>query len=423
MTPEAANLCRRVSLQLGQLLLMVSASFLVQAAQVKESPIERALASVVVVRDASGKLGSGFFVGPERTIVTNVHVIAGMVQPEVVLPDGQKASVGFVVAYDEVADVAILEITKGVRPMRLATPESIKVGQRVYALGAPHGLSATVTSGIVSALRPLPERPARIVQTDAAINPGNSGGPLINEAGEVIGVVSSRLSESANLGFAAESEVVQRLLSARDRERLSVSEFSARVSKLTRYAKTSLPLRWASPSGNVYELTVGPRVVRIELVPAKSEASYGERTSFMFTLASPDQITVPIKGVMQLRMLCIPLSSESRLVDKRIEDIELREVTSNSIQLHYPSVGFDDEACADQLGPWAESKFAPASEGAESPLAGLAERINQVKNERSRRRSLCDEARQRGPAACSRRMSYDCGYYSELAAQCARTGF
>jgi putative serine protease PepD len=166
------------------------------------------------VRGAEGAgSGSGVILSSDGEILTNNHVVALAGQ------DGQ-ISVNFndgtakkatVIGTDPLTDLAVIkaEDVSGLQPATIAKAGSVDVGEQVVAVGSPFGLEATVTSGIVSALN----RPVSVgesegtdttypaIQTDAAINPGNSGGPLVNMAGEVIGVNSSIRTASSGSPF------------------------------------------------------------------------------------------------------------------------------------------------------------------------------------------------------------------------------
>ena len=151
-----------------------------------------------------GATGSGFVLDLEGHVVTNNHVVAAAAQDggpiKVVDSEGVRHD-ATVVGRSPVYDLAILLIDppEGLVPAALGASSVLRVGDPVIAFGAPLGLSQTVTSGIVSALdRPVTTGDAEntssyinAVQTDAAINPGNSGGPLVNLAGEVVGVNSA----------------------------------------------------------------------------------------------------------------------------------------------------------------------------------------------------------------------------------------
>jgi putative serine protease PepD len=166
------------------------------------------LPSVVTISaqgSGGGGTGSGEVIKSDGYILTNNHVIAiaangGSVQ--VLYSDGTSAP-ATIVGRDVMTDLAVLKVqppAHGLKPITLGSSSSVEVGQPVVALGAPLGLSGTVTSGIVSALDRTVEVPAEdnknallvsAVQTDAAINPGNSGGALVNCAGALIGVPSA----------------------------------------------------------------------------------------------------------------------------------------------------------------------------------------------------------------------------------------
>lgn len=183
---------------------------------------------IEVVNVAQGSTGSGFVLREDGYIVTNQHVIApardGGGEITVVFSDGSEEDAE-IVGVSTDYDLAVLEVDRDdLQPLVLGDSDQLLVGEPVVAIGAPLGLEGTVTSGIVSALnRPVsvPGEEAatfiNAIQTDAAINPGNSGGPLVNAAGEVIGVNSaiattatSGQGGSVGLGFAIPSSQVRR---------------------------------------------------------------------------------------------------------------------------------------------------------------------------------------------------------------------
>jgi S1-C subfamily serine protease len=155
--------------------------------------------------------GSGFLIDNDGHILTNAHVVDGAKSVTVQLGDGdpQEAEI---VGSDPSTDIALLKVdnTEGVNPLPLGDSSKVQVGDPVVAIGNPFGLDRTVTTGIVSALQRQIQAPngfsiSDVVQTDAAINPGNSGGPLIDGAGQVIGINSQIESQSGGnvgIGFA-----------------------------------------------------------------------------------------------------------------------------------------------------------------------------------------------------------------------------
>ena len=154
--------------------------------------------------------GSGFVLDKQGHILTNNHVIDNAQRVEVTLADKHKYKAS-VVGIDKQHDLALLQITApNLVPATLAESNGLVVGQRVYAIGNPFGLSGTLTRGIISAIRSIGTQGGApiedAIQTDAAINPGNSGGPLLNSRGEVIGITtliaSNGSDQSAGIGFA-----------------------------------------------------------------------------------------------------------------------------------------------------------------------------------------------------------------------------
>jgi len=153
--------------------------------------------------------GSGFIIDKVGHVLTNYHVIADARTVKVTMHNGKEYS-ATVVGSDRAHDLAVIQI-KGSEfaPMVLGDSRNLQVGQKVYAIGNPFGLSGTMTRGIISSIRPVQEpdgmRIDEAIQTDAAINPGNSGGPLLNTHGEVIGIntmIASNVGQSAGIGFA-----------------------------------------------------------------------------------------------------------------------------------------------------------------------------------------------------------------------------
>ncbi|WP_214400826.1 S1C family serine protease, partial [Pseudonocardia lacus] len=170
----------------------------------------------VEVRGARGAAGgSGFVIDADGHVLTNAHVVEGGAVVEVVYADARRVSAR-VVGTDPATDVAVLRVpAEGApAPLPLRTSADLRVGETVLAVGSPLGLAGTVTAGIVSAV----DREARLgdernrqtaIQTDAPINPGNSGGPLIDAAGQVVGIntaIASLGSGSIGIGFAIPAE-------------------------------------------------------------------------------------------------------------------------------------------------------------------------------------------------------------------------
>lgn len=165
--------------------------------------------SVVVVH-AGDSLGSGFAIR-ENWIITNAHVIgdANRVFVSTYGGDRYKATVLFC---EEELDLAVLVTPDATfTPLSIASIDASKIGDDVYTVGAPKSMTYTLTKGVISAKQRILGS-HEYIQIDAAINSGNSGGPLLNDAGEVLGVNTLKMSDSEGIGLAIPMEVVSDFL-------------------------------------------------------------------------------------------------------------------------------------------------------------------------------------------------------------------
>ncbi len=177
--------------------------------------------------------GSGVVISDDGLVLTNNHVVSGARDIEVVFSDGEQAD-ATVVATDPDNDLAVIEVmgASGLEAATLGDSDNLRVGETVLAVGSPLGLDGTVTAGIISAVHrsySAGEGAQRVtihdaIQTDAPINPGNSGGPLVNMAGEVIGINSGILTNSQvagniGLGFAIPINTAQPLIAQAQAQR------------------------------------------------------------------------------------------------------------------------------------------------------------------------------------------------------------
>jgi serine protease Do len=170
--------------------------------------------------------GSGFIVDPAGVILTNHHVVNGADSVEVQLHDGRKFVTSDIKS-DPKTDLAIVRVhANGKLPyLEMGDSDAMEVGDRVLAVGSPFGLTGTVTSGIVSAkARNIHVNAYEdFIQTDAAINPGNSGGPLVNLAGQVIGInsaIKSRTGGFQGIGLAVASNLAKNIMTQLEKDGL-----------------------------------------------------------------------------------------------------------------------------------------------------------------------------------------------------------
>jgi S1-C subfamily serine protease len=220
---------------LGAMLALVIVTWLpdVVAAQTLGELFRQVTPSVVVIRasgreiGASGEVrfsqtGSGVLISADGKVMTAAHVVHTMDEISVELVGGATVKAK-VIASEPAADVSLLQLESvpaGARPATMADSDTVQVGDGVIIVGAPYGLSYSLSNGIISArwapntiYRSMPL--AEFLQTTATINTGNSGGPMFNMKGEVIGIVSHNISRSGGsegLGFVITANTARRLL-------------------------------------------------------------------------------------------------------------------------------------------------------------------------------------------------------------------
>ena len=157
------------------------------------------------------ELGSGFIIDPDGRILTNNHVVSGSSALQVTMPPDQSLYKARILVRDQANDLALIKIEpkSKLKALNLGNSETLQVGQKVLAIGNPFGLSGTLTTGVVSSLgRTIQGENQQLegmIQTDAAINSGNSGGPLLDSAGNVIGINTAIYGPgggSVGIGFA-----------------------------------------------------------------------------------------------------------------------------------------------------------------------------------------------------------------------------
>jgi len=169
--------------------------------------------------DGQAGAGTGIVLTADGLVLTNAHVIAGLNEIQVGLFGGQRAPARLVGSFPE-SDIALIQVEgeTDLVPAELGSSAGLQVGEEVTAIGNALNLGGrpTVTRGIVSALdRSLSAQGitlSNLIQTDAAINPGNSGGPLVNAAGQVVGVNTAIIGDAQNIGFSIEIDTVKPLI-------------------------------------------------------------------------------------------------------------------------------------------------------------------------------------------------------------------
>ncbi|MGB4299246.1 MAG: trypsin-like peptidase domain-containing protein [Candidatus Saccharicenans sp.] len=209
--------------------------------------------------------GSGFIWDDQGHIITNYHVIEDGDIFSITLPN-QDQRQAKLVGKEPAKDIAVLKVEgnlKGLNPIKIGASANLQVGQKAIAIGNPFGFDHTVTAGIVSALgRSMPGVGGvtirDMIQTDASINPGNSGGPLLNSAGELIGMntmIISPSGASSGIGFAIPVDTIKKIV--------------PQIIKYGRVIRPGLGLTYLPDS---YSRQLGIEGVIIYEVPAGSEA-------------------------------------------------------------------------------------------------------------------------------------------------------
>lgn len=209
--------------------------------------------------------GSGFIWDDQGHIITNYHVIEDGDIFSITLPN-QDQRQAKLVGKEPAKDIAVLKVEgnlKDLNPIKIGVSANLQVGQKVIAIGNPFGFDHTVTAGIVSALgRSMPGIGGvtirDMIQTDASINPGNSGGPLLNSAGELIGMntmIISPSGASSGIGFAIPVDTIKKI--------------APQIIKYGRVIRPGLGLTYLPDS---YTRRLGIEGVIIYEVPAGSEA-------------------------------------------------------------------------------------------------------------------------------------------------------
>jgi serine protease Do len=228
-------------MSISRILLLVSLSFITSCASA-ENTVQKLYKSVnpAVVElhvkaladpkpgqatykaSVAGSLGSGALINKKGRILTAAHVVDKATHIEVVYADGTKTT-GHVVWVESMIDLAMIQavdVPNNIEPLKLAKSNDYDIGEQVVVIGAPYGVSHSLSVGYLSGIRdgkPIPATKItpRLLQTDASINVGNSGGPMFNGKGEIIGIVSHILSKSGGsngMGFVVSIDTIHDIM-------------------------------------------------------------------------------------------------------------------------------------------------------------------------------------------------------------------
>jgi S1-C subfamily serine protease len=245
------------------------------------SKVAPAVVFITGITDNGGALGSGFIISSDGRIATSLHVIRDYKSGGVQLPSGDRYDSFAVLAFDERKDIAVIKIAAFDLPtLTLGNSNTIQVGEPVLALGNPHGLQGSVSTGIVSSVRDDPlGRGFKVIQTDAAINFGNSGGPLVNERGEVVAIVQSKRVGPAdeNIGFAIPINYLRGMIDG-PLSAFTLDELRAKLAGRTDVFQRpdGFPTRWKSlASGTIKTIRRDGDHIYVETVLPEAEKQAG----------------------------------------------------------------------------------------------------------------------------------------------------
>ena len=217
--PVLKKKTKRYALMFLAALVLIAVGVFVVVFGTGENVVKRKARAVLYVEtyDERGNVlgsGSGFLINNKKTLVTNYHVIEGAYRIIAWTSDKKEsAEINTVLAYGKDIDLAVLECTERINasPLQLINSDSVKQGDAVYAVGYPLGIANSLSDGIVSS-RYTDEDGLPVLQITAPISPGNSGGPLLNQKGQVVGIVCATYVDGQNMNIAVPSTTLIDLL-------------------------------------------------------------------------------------------------------------------------------------------------------------------------------------------------------------------
>lgn len=282
-------------------------------------------------------IGSGFLISSDGYVVTNEHVAGKSKYVRVVLSSKDEVEAK-VVGVDPFTDIAVLKLITertDLPYVTLGAARNVETGQTVIALGSPHGLARSVSSGIVSVTNRNLELMGsggapynNWIQTDAAINRGNSGGPLVNLRGEVIGINTRKLSGAENVGFAIPidiaAEVIEQLIA---HGRVTRSTIGVRFQEITRITddpnQEGVLISDVDPLSPAFEARLRPRDILVAVNGTPTDARFPEDLPPIRKLIADadvgEQLTLTVLRNGQLLEVLVRTVERSQLAGDEIE--------------------------------------------------------------------------------------------------------
>ncbi len=261
-----------------------------------------ATVEIIANLSSASSQGSGFFIS-NGVVVTNYHVIEGAKKIEITTHEGVKYTVDKILGYDKNIDIAILSIPS-TNTVLTRNQNGVSVGETVYALGSPLGLTGTLTDGIVSTAS-RKDNGVDYIQITAAISSGNSGGPLLNSYGEVMGINTMTIEKGQNLNFAINISELDRI---KTESPITVSEYSkinSAANTTNRSESTDGPYIFEEPSKS-YDISTCQEIfseygVFGELTPTSMLDFYyfklNKKTEFSAAMISPEDNITDLKNM------------------------------------------------------------------------------------------------------------------------------
>jgi S1-C subfamily serine protease len=289
--------------------------------------------AVVLIKGTTNSgeaLGTGFIISSDGKIATNLHVVESLNNGGVQLASGEKFDSFLILLFDPRKDIAIIKIPGFDLPtVVLGNSNNVQVGEPVLAVGSPLGLQGTVTTGVISSMRDDPTGGGfKVIQTDASVNPGNSGGPLVNRAGEVIGIITYKIRGSENLNFAIPVNYLRGLTDS-PATAMSLEDLHQKLSTGSTdvFRSDAFPTRWKSlESGTTKSVRRDGDRIYVETVMPEAQKSAG-----CFILADLQKKGKTFSGTIRSSCVCQytrGLGVYAQTYTNRVTDEANMEITS-----------------------------------------------------------------------------------------------